>query len=114
MAVANLALRFFVEVLGIAAVGYWGFNTSSDGLIRTLVAIGAALAFILVWAVVVARNRNNGLSQPQKDIMGTLILLLAAAGLGMAGQPGLASGFAVVIGVNAWLLLAAPIGSEPR
>lgn len=104
MAVANLGLRFVVEVLGVAALAYTGFQVSDNALIRILATIGAPLALVITWAAVVAPNTANGLSQAQKDIVGTAILLLAAVALGFAGQLRLAIGFGIVVVANAALL----------
>ena len=77
MAIANLTLRFILELAGIAAFGIWGLAVSSS----PIVAVGAVAAAIVVWALVVAPKARNGLSQAQKDIVGTAILLVAAVAL---------------------------------
>lgn len=112
MAVANLALRFILEVLGIAALAYSGFQVPSSSLIRAVAGIGAPLALIIVWAMVVAPNTANGLSQAQKDVIGTVLLLVAAIALGFAGQLQLAVAFGIVVVVNAVLLIL--IGQDGR
>ena len=61
-------------------------------------------ALIVVWAFVVAPKADNPLSQPARDIIGTFLLLVAATGLAVAGQPQLALVFAVVV-VGDWLAL---------
>jgi hypothetical protein len=101
---AALAMRFFVEVLGIVAVAFWGWQTGPDGIGRIALAVGAAVALIVVWGVVVAPKADNPLRQQARDIIGTVLLLVAAAGLAAAGQPQLALVFAVVIVVD-WLAL---------
>jgi hypothetical protein len=101
---AALAMRFFVEVLGIVAVAFWGWQTGPDGIGRIALAVGAAVALIVVWGFVVAPKADNPLRQQARDIIGTVVLLVAAAGLAAAGQPQLALVFAVVIVVD-WLAL---------
>jgi hypothetical protein len=105
MAIANLAFRFFVELGGVVALGYWGYQ-ALDGSGSIVLAIGASLALIAIWAVVLARNADNGLSQPQRDLIGTGLLLASAAALFAAGQPVAAVVFAAVVVVN-WILLIA-------
>lgn len=112
MAFANLAIRFFLELGGIGAVAYSGYQLAGPGIARWVVAGGAALALIAVWAMVVAPNTRNGLSQPQKDAIGTVILLAAAGALAFAGHNGLAIGMAVLVLVNAALLFV--FGHEVR
>jgi hypothetical protein len=106
MPVANLIMRFFLEVIGVAALGYLGFQIPTAAPLKFIGAIVAPAALIAVWAMVVAPNTVNGLSQPHKDIIGTAALLLVAVALGMAGQPQVAVGFALLVVVNAALLLA--------
>lgn len=101
---AALAMRFFVEVLGIVAVAFWGWQTGPDGIGRIALAVGAAVALIVVWGFVVAPKADNPLRQQARDIVGTVLLLVAAAGLAAAGQPQLALVFAVVV-VSDWLAL---------
>ncbi len=99
-----LAVRFIVELLGIVAVAYWGWQTGPDGIGRIPLAVGAAVALIVVWAFVVAPKADNPLSQQVRDIVGTVLLLVAAAGLAVAGEPGLAMVFAAVI-VMDWVAI---------
>lgn len=102
--VAALAIRFIVELLGIAAVAYWGWQVGFDGIGQIVLAAGAAGALIVFWAFVVAPKADNRLSQQGRDMVGTILLLVAAAGLASAGQPRLAIVFAAVIVID-WLAI---------
>ena len=106
MAIANLTLRFLTELAGIAAVGYAGFQVAAPMPLRAAAGIGAAVALIVTWAIVVAPNTANGLAQAQKDVIGTGLLLLAAGALALAGQVRLAVLFAVIVVPNTGLLFA--------
>jgi hypothetical protein len=55
---------------------------------------------------VVAPNADNSLPQLQRDLVGTVLLLVSAGALAFAGQPGLAAAFAGVVIVNTLLLFA--------
>ena len=44
----NLAVRFLLEVAGLAAIGYWGW-TQSDGMLRFLLAIGLPVLTAVLW-----------------------------------------------------------------
>jgi hypothetical protein len=112
MATMNLAIRFLAELGGIAAIAYAGFQVAAPTPVRAAAAAGAALALVGIWWLVVAPNTANGLSQPQKDLIGTAILLLAAGALAAAGQTGLAVAFAIVVALNAALLFV--FGQEAR
>ncbi|HEY6608420.1 MAG TPA: YrdB family protein [Candidatus Limnocylindria bacterium] len=112
MAIANLTLRFLTELAGIAAIGYAGFQVAGPFPVRAVAGIGAAGLFVIAWSVAVAPNTVNGLTQPQKDLIGTAILFVAAAALALAGQPGLASTFAIVVFANTALLFV--FGQDAR
>jgi hypothetical protein len=112
MATLNLVIRFLAEVAGIAAVGYAGFQFTAPMPLRASAGVAAAAALIAVWWLIVAPNTSNGLTQPQKDVIGTVILLVAAGALAVAGQPTLAVGFAAVVVVNAALLFVPPDARE--
>ena len=100
MVMATLVIRFMVEVVGIGALGYWGLQTSTDGFARIVLAIAAPIVLIVVWALIVAPKATNALSQPQRDLIGTGLLLLAAVALAIAGQPTLALVFAAVVVID--------------
>jgi putative Ca2+/H+ antiporter (TMEM165/GDT1 family) len=105
MAIVNLGIRFLVELAGVAAVATWGLHASPDPLVGVLLGTGAAAALIVTWAVVVAPNARNRLPQPRRDLIGTGLLLVAAAALAVAGQPALALVYAAVVVVNQVLLI---------
>lgn len=114
MAIANLALRFLLEVAGFAGAGYVAYALT-DGLatsLRLALAVAASLALIGLWAFTVAPRRQNGLTQAQKDVIGSLILVIVALGIGLLGQPQPAIGFAVVVAGNAALLFV--FGQDAR
>jgi hypothetical protein len=104
MAIANLALRFVLELIGIGSLGYWGLQTGADDPGRVILAIGGPAAMIVLWAVVVAPKATNPLTQPQRDAIGTGLLMVAALALGLAGQPAIGAIFGTAVVLN-WLLL---------
>ena len=108
MAIANLTLRFLVELAGIAAFGYWALQATSN----PLVAIAAMAVVAVVWGIVVAPKARNRLSQSRRDVIGTAILLLASVALAVAGQPLAAIVLAVVVMLNAIALRA--LGPDAR
>jgi len=114
MAVANLAVRFLLEVAAYAGVGYAVYQLADgvDGLLRWLLAVAASLAVIGLWWLVVAPRTRNGLSQAQKDVIGSVLMLAIAGLVAVAGQPGLAIGYAVLVVLNAVLLFV--FGQDAR
>ena len=112
MAMANLALRFIVELLGVGFVAYWAYNASPDGLLRIVFLVVAVLTFVGVWGLFLSPRSTSGLSRAQKNVLGTVVLLVAAGLLALAGQAGVALAFAVVVVINMVLLFALDDASE--
>jgi hypothetical protein len=105
MSLANHVLRFVLELCAVAAAAYSGSQlAAAAGAPSGIGAVAAALAFILLWAVVAAPKRQNGLSALQKERIGTAIMLGTAGGLALAGQPALAIVFGLLIVLNVVLL----------
>ena len=104
MATANLVLRLVVELIGVGAFAYWGSQAPTVPIGRIALAIGAPLALIVAWVIVVAPNASNLLTQPQRDAIGTVLLVLAALALAAAGQRTVAVIFGAVVVLN-WVLL---------
>ena len=93
-AAVNLAARFFLELAGIAALAYAGYQSSTSPF-RWLAAVAAPAALIAFWAVIVAPRAVNPIPLPVREGIGTIVLLASAAALAASGQPELA----LVLGV---------------
>jgi len=100
----NVAIRFVVELLGVVFVGYWGFSASDTVITGALLGVGAVIIFAVVWGAFLAPTAGRGLSRTQKNFFGTLVLLVAAGALALAGQATVALVYAVVVVVNAVIL----------
>jgi hypothetical protein len=72
--VANLALRFLLELCALAALGYWGW-TQHQGVTRWLLAILAPLVAATLWGVF--RVPNDG-GAPVVTVPGAVRLGLEA------------------------------------
>ena len=96
MAQANLALRFLLEFAGVIAVGYWGLRMI-DGPGRWLIAIGAPVLLIVVWALAIAPGANVPIPQQIREVVGSIVLLAAAGALYAAGAQAAAFGFAGLV-----------------
>jgi predicted acyltransferase len=105
MVIANLALRFALELFGIGALAYWGFTSANSVVPPVVLGVGAALALIVVWSLVAAPKARNPLRQRQRSLIGTGLLLGTAVALGATGQPGVALAFAVLVVANQGMLI---------
>jgi hypothetical protein len=108
MSALNDALRFVLELVGIAALAIWGWTAGGTGPLRFLLAIAAPLALILVWAFLIAPKADSPLAPTPRMIVGSVLLLVAAAALAAAGHPGPALVFGVLVVVNTGLALVRP------
>lgn len=100
---ANLALRFLLELFGLAAVGYSGWQVAG-GPFRWVAAILAPLALAAFWALVVAPNASNGVPLPTRELIGSALLVAVGGGLALAGQPWLGTAFAGLVIANTVVL----------
>jgi hypothetical protein len=100
----NLALRFLLELCGLAAFAYWGFQSGSEAWARLVLTIGAPLCMGIVWGLFVAPRAAVKLAEPARFMLGPAILCLSAVALAGAGQRTLAVAFAAIIVINAVLL----------
>lgn len=99
----NLALRFLLELLALAALAYWGW-TQHTGLWRLVLAVGAPLAAATLWGIF--RVHGDPKEAPVA-VPGWVRLLLEAAffasatwALFAAGQSILGWIFAIVVVVH--------------
>jgi Protein of unknown function (DUF2568) len=100
----NLALRFLLELCGLAAFAYWGFKSGSGAGARLVLTIGAPLCMAIVWGIFVAPRATVKLAEPVRFVLGLAILCLSAVALASAGQRTLAVAFAAIVVINAVLL----------
>lgn len=103
------ALRFFLELGGIVALGYWGVHASKDLPIQAVLAVGAPVALIVIWALFIAPRAVYPIPRLAQAIAGGLLLEIAAVALVIAGQPfvGLAYGGLIAIDTAALALAEA-------
>jgi fermentation-respiration switch protein FrsA (DUF1100 family) len=81
------ALRFFLELGAIVALSYWGVHASADLPVQAVLAVGAPVALIVVWALFIAPRAVYPISRLAQAIAGGLLLEIAAVALVIAGLP---------------------------
>ena len=81
----DLGVRFFVvELGGLAAAAYWGWEATS-GAGRWYLAVAAPLAFIAVWGLFIAPRARVQVSKTVALALELVLLALVSAGLALAG-----------------------------
>jgi hypothetical protein len=105
MAELNLGLRFLLELLAMAAAAYWGYQVGGHGLPGIALAVAAVAVFVVGWAMFIAPRADSPIPADVRPFVGSAVLLVAAGGLAVAGQPVLGAALAVAIVVNTILML---------
>jgi hypothetical protein len=78
----NLGVRFFVvELGGLAAAAYWGFEVTS-GAGQLYLAVTAPAAFIAVWGLFIAPRAR--IRVPKQAALAIELVLLGLVALGLA------------------------------
>lgn len=77
---ANLLLIFLIEIAALGILGYWGFKTGSNMVIRVCLGIGSPLLFAVFWGIFLAPKASFPLNPVLAyTIKFTLFLLVAYA-----------------------------------
>jgi hypothetical protein len=110
---ANLALRFALEVAAVVALVDWGRRATDSEGAGLLLGGGAGVAFVVVWALLVApRSTRSPLDQRTRMLVGSALLLAVAAVAALGGRPLLGAVFAALVLANSAALWATqPEGS---
>ena len=103
---ANLALRFLLELCALAALGYWGFKTGASPVAKIGLGIGAPLLAAIVWGMLVAPRAPIPAPWLLRLIVELVVFGLAAAALYSAGHPTLAWVLILVFVINRVLMYA--------
>jgi hypothetical protein len=104
---ANLLVRFLLELCILGSLGYWGFQTSSGVLVKTVLGLGAPLVAAVVWGTFVSPKAAIPLSAPVWILVQAGVFGVAMAALAASGRPTLAWALgmaAIVNGVLMYLL----------
>jgi hypothetical protein len=96
--VANLGLKFLLELAAFAALAYWGADIS------VVVAIAAPAVAIVLWAVFAAPKSAHRLPAATRIPFELLVFAAAVAALLAAGVTTVAIVLALLVAVNAILL----------
>jgi hypothetical protein len=103
---ANLALRFLLELCALAALGYWGFKTGTSLVTKIGLGVGAPLVAAIVWGVFVAPRAPVPSPSFLRLMVELVVFGLAAAALYLAGRPNLAWALALAYAANRALIYA--------
>jgi hypothetical protein len=112
--VANLGLRFLLELASLAALAAWGFHSAGS----LVLGIGAPLVAAAVWWAFIAPKARFAAPLGVRVVLELLVFAAAVAALAAAGWQILALVMAVAVVVSELLLYGlgdplSPGGSAP-
>lgn len=99
---ANLALKFGLELVTLAAFAYWG-ATITNGPRAVVMAVAAPVAAATLWGLVAAPRAQHRLPAPQRVVFELAVFALAALAL-LALSTALAATFTLLVIANTWFL----------
>ena len=103
---ANLALAFFLELGVLVALGYWGFHTGPNILVKIGLGIGLPVIAIIVWGFWGAPNSTTQLQGFWFLLLQIIFFGAAAVALYTANQRTLGIAFALIFALNCALAYA--------
>lgn len=104
--VANLGLRFLLELCLLVALGYWGFQVGDTTLAAVALGLGAPTLAALVWGTFVAPKARVRLSAPRQLACEIAIFALGTAALASTGRVRFALIFAATAIISRALITA--------
>jgi hypothetical protein len=111
MLIANLALRFALELAALAAFAAFGLSLDASVVVRILVALAAVAIVVAVWGRWRAPRSEHQLAGSAGLILELVIFALAAVALVAAGASLLAGVLAALVMINEVLLRV--LGDRP-
>jgi quinol-cytochrome oxidoreductase complex cytochrome b subunit len=102
---ANLALKFLLELMTLAAFAVWGADVGS-GVTAVLLAIAAPLVVAILWGRFAAPRASHRLSTSSRIPFELGVFVVAAVALVACGHTIAAIVFAALVALNAALLTA--------
>jgi hypothetical protein len=102
----NLALAFFLELCLLTALGYWGFRTGYEWIIKIVLGIGVPAVVIAIWGLFLAPTSSLRLHNPWLLLARIALFGAATAALVAAGRPILGWVLAALFAANSILVIA--------
>ena len=74
----NLALRFILEIAGLVALGWWGWN-QGEGILRFVLAFGSPILAAVLWGTFAVPDDPSRSGKAPVQVPGIVRLLLELA-----------------------------------
>ena len=79
----NLAVRFILEMAGMVALGWWGWN-QSEGILRFLLALGIPFLAAMLWGTFAVPDDPSRSGEARVPVPGIVRLMLELTFFGLA------------------------------
>ena len=79
----NLAVRFILELAGMVALGWWGWN-QGEGILRFLLALGIPFLAAVLWGTFAVPDDPSRSGEARVPVPGIVRLMLELAFFGLA------------------------------
>jgi hypothetical protein len=93
---ANLGLRFLLELSMLASLSYWGFHVGNGVLLKSVLSIATPLAAAILWGLFIAPKASINIDEPLRFIIELAIFASATAALYATGRHSLAFTFVLL------------------
>ena len=74
----NLAVRFLLEIVGLVALGWWGWN-QADGILQFVLALGIPFLAAVLWGTFAVPDDPSRSAEARVPVPGIVRLLLELA-----------------------------------
>jgi hypothetical protein len=95
----NLLVRFLLELCLLAAVGYWGFKTGPNSVLKIVLGIGLPVLIAVIWWLAWK------LSSIPRLVLSLILLSSGAMALFASGRADLGQVYAIALIVNQVFLI---------
>jgi hypothetical protein len=100
----NLAVRFLLEIAGLAALAWWGWN-QGDGILRYVLALGIPILAAVLWGTFAVPDDPSRSGKAPVPVPGIVRLLLELAFFTAATWALFASGLATLAWIYGGIVL---------
>ncbi|HEX6535857.1 MAG TPA: YrdB family protein [Gemmatimonadaceae bacterium] len=102
---ANLGVRFGLELAALAAVAYWGATAPAGRPARVALAIAAPVLVAIAWGMFISPKARIPTGLLGRGILGFVVFTLAALALWSRGQASLAAAYEAIALASSVLLV---------
>lgn len=108
---SNLGLAFAMELAGLAAFAWWGWNASSSTVLRLLLAIGLPVIGAVLWGLFAAQAGSTYGGPVVTPVFKVVFFGLAGLAVWTLDHPVLGVAFVLVVAANLLIISAGDLAA---